>query len=233
MTLVASRSLALALVLACLAARAAADGRGQASPSAPDPGAPAASLESLVARFRAMPGFSAAFDEEKRIALLERPLRSRGSVYFIPPDRLLRRVSEPTPSLLRLDADRLVYVDAAGSETFDLGASPVARVFAHTFTDILAGDLERLRQTYEIEFRPEGTGPATEENAWRIELEPREPALAGAILSIAVRGHGLQVVDLVVRERGGDATRTRFRDVDARHRFEDAEIDRLLRAPSP
>jgi hypothetical protein len=178
-----------------------------------------------------MPGFSARFEEEKHISLLDRPLVSRGSVYFIPPDRLLRRVTEPTASLLRLEGDRLVVVDPDGSESFDLGANPVARVFAHTFTDVLAGDLEALRRTYAVAFRPERAGPASDATAWQIELTPRDPALARAIASLTLRGHGLVLVDLVVRETGGDETVTRFLDADPAHRFEEAEIQRLLRPP--
>jgi hypothetical protein len=195
--------------------------------------APATSVEQLISRLRAMPGFSAAFEEEKQIALLALPLRARGSVHFIPPDRLLRRVTEPEPSLLELDADRLVYTDAESSESLDLGANAMARVFAHTFTDVLAGDLERLRRTYEIEFRPEQAGPPTPETAWQLELVPSDPALARAIERISLRGHGLLLIDLLVREASGDSTLTRFAAVDPSHHFEDAEIRRLLRPPSP
>jgi hypothetical protein len=206
-----------------------------ASPAAAGDGAPgelAKTLEGLIARFHAMPGFSARFEEERRIALLETPLRSRGTVHFVPPALLLRRVTEPSASLLRLDANRFVFTDAYGSETFDLGANPVARVFAHTFTDVLAGDLERLRASYEIDFRPE-TATHGPESAWRMELTPSDPALARAISGLSLRGHGLVVLDLEVRERGGDATFTRFADVDPDRRFEDAEIQRLLRPPLP
>jgi hypothetical protein len=184
-------------------------------------------LESLIEGLRAMPGFSARFEEEKHIALLREPLRSHGSVSFVPPDRLLRRVDEPEPSLLRLEGDELVFADAQGSERFDLGAVPIARVFARTFTDVLAGDLERLRAAYAIDFRPEG--PGTE--PWRLELRPRDADLARAVSGIRLRGRGLALVDLEVREASGDATLTRFTDVDPDRRFSPAEIDALLRRP--
>ena len=195
--------------------------------------APVTRLEDLIGRFRAMPGFSARFEEEKTIALLSRPLRSRGAVYFAPPALLVRRVEEPVPSLLELDADQLRYSDATGSEQFDLGANPTARVFARTFTDVLAGDLPRLEATYQIAFRAEKPGPAAPESAWQIELTPRDAALARGIESLRLRGHGVALVDLVVREGSGDVTATRFSDVDAKRHFEESEIARLLRPPAP
>jgi hypothetical protein len=205
----------------------AAGGNGDSLPG------PATQLEKLIDRFRAMPGFSARFEEEKIITLLERPLRSRGVLHFVPPQLLLRRVEQPTPSLLRLDGDQLSFTDATGSETFDLGANPTARAFAHTFTDILAGDIVRLRSGYEIDFVPERVGPKNAETAWRIDLTPRDPALARAITRLTLRGHGLVLIDLVVREAGGDATLTHFEDVNASRRFEEAEIAQLLRPPTP
>jgi hypothetical protein len=205
------------------------------TPAVADAG-PATSLEGLIARFKAMPGFSARFEDEKRIALLARPLRSRGTLYFVPPSLLLRRVDDP-PSLLRLESDRLVFSDSRGSESLDLGANGVARVFANTFTNVLAGDLERLRAAYEIGFQPEKTGgdvaAADPDDAWHIELTPRDPALARAIAGLSLRGHGLVLLDLVVRESSGDSTLTRFEDVDATRRFEQAEITELLRPPGP
>jgi hypothetical protein len=189
----------------------ASGGEGSGQPS------PVRTLEALVDGFRAMPGFSARFEEEKTIALLERPLRASGRVYFVPPQRLVRRVVEPVPSLLELDADTLHYQDATGSDRFDLGASPTARVFAHTFTDVLAGDLPRLRATYDIRFEPEAEGEAGERAPWRLDLVPRDPTLGRAIEGLRVRGHGQVVLDLVVREASGDVTVTRFHDVDSRH----------------
>ena len=193
--------------------------------AAPSRAEPVASLETLIAELRAMPGFAARFEEEKRIALLTEPLESKGSVHFVPPGRLVRRVESPHPSLLLLESEKLVFTDATGTERFDLGANAMARVFAHTFTDILAGDLERLRATYEIVFHPETKAP------WLLELTPRDASLARAISGLRLRGRGLALVDLEVREGSGDATITRFSDVDFERRFEPAEIEALLRPP--
>ncbi len=217
-----SRS-ALALVAVCATCFA--------GPLRAEDGAAAAAhgLDDLLEAFQAMPGFSARFEEEKTIALLARPLRSRGSIYFAPPRLLVRRVEGPVPSLLELDADQLRYSDASGTERFDLGANPTARVFAHTFTDVLAGDLPRLRTTYHIAF----TESSDESDGWRIQLTPRDAGLARAIESMTVRGHGLVLIDLVVREGSGDATVTRFSDVDPKRHFEESDIAQLRRPPSP
>lgn len=219
------------LALAWLAAWALALPSAAPAAGSPEASWRADSLEALVARFRAMPGFSARFDEDKTIALLERPLRSSGRLAFVPPQLLVRRVEEPAASLLRLDGDELLWADGSGSERIDLGASPTARAFAHTFTDVLAGDLPRLRASYDISFRPEGADPTRPGSAWRLELTPRDADLARVIDGVSIRGHGVVPTRLEVREASGDVTVTRFHDVDSERRFEEPEITRLLRPP--
>src|SRR5262249_34114382 len=54
-------------------------------------------LAALLEGFRTMPGFEARFEEEKTLALLAAPLKSRGRLYFAPPATLLRRVEAPDP----------------------------------------------------------------------------------------------------------------------------------------
>ena len=81
--------LALSLALCCVTLAGASPTSSQAQPAAP-------TLERLLAGFASMTGMSARFVEEKQIALLARPIRSEGVLYFTAPGRLMRRVTSPT-----------------------------------------------------------------------------------------------------------------------------------------
>ena len=59
-------------------------------------------LAQLIADLAAIPGLEAHFSEEKRLALLEEPLVSEGSLYYARPDRLRRSVEQPVRSTLVL-----------------------------------------------------------------------------------------------------------------------------------
>ncbi|MEM9195672.1 MAG: outer membrane lipoprotein carrier protein LolA, partial [Myxococcota bacterium] len=74
------------------------------------------SLDRLLEGFSEMPGLSARFREEKRIALLAVPLRSEGEIHFAPPGKLLRRVNQPTESAALIEGDTLTLVSGGREE---------------------------------------------------------------------------------------------------------------------
>lgn len=193
--------------------------------AAPTP-APEA-LTALIADLAAIPGLVAQFREEKRLALLEQPLVSEGSLYYARPDRLRRSVEEPVRSTLVLRGSELSMAAGGSARVIDLDAQPTIRVFVESFRLILAGDLPRLRELYELELR------AASADGWELVLTPRVPPLSEAIVAVEVRGRGRVLRELRVRESGGDETVTQFRDVDPARDFSERERDELFRISAP
>src|SRR5512138_2290844 len=99
-----------------------------------------ATLEALMRGMAGASGVEAHFREEKRLALLSEPVESRGTLYFVPPNRLSRETSEPSRSRLVIDGDRVSFDDAAGGNTVDLSASPIAREYVANFVVLFNGD---------------------------------------------------------------------------------------------
>ena len=54
-----------------------------------------ADAKTLLAVFARMPGLEATYTEEKKLALLALPLKSRGRIFFLPPGYLFRAVEAP------------------------------------------------------------------------------------------------------------------------------------------
>ena len=204
------------LALASLAAPAATPVRAQ------DGSAP--SLDALLERFAAMPGMSARFREEKRIALLSVPVRSEGVLYFTPPGKLLRKVDGPTPSVALLDGDRLTFASAGERQVVELGESPVLAGFVESFRYVLAGDRQALERTYRVAYDTEGA-------EWTLTLRPRNADLRRFLREMVLKGEGYAVKTMKMVEVSGDTTMTELYEVNPRRRFSAAEVRNLFRVP--
>lgn len=184
-----------------------------------------ATLESLLARFAALPGLEARFREEKRIALLAVPVESEGRIWFAHPDRLMRRVERPDPSAALIAAGQLRMHSGGRTEELSIDGNPVLRGFVESFRAVLAGDRATLERYYEARLTP-GEG-----DAWTLALAPRDRALRGFVSTIEMRGRGVSMERMRMVEVSGDETITTFSDVVTDRRFGDAEARRIFRIP--
>lgn len=179
-------------------------------------------LDRLLRAFSSMPGLSAKFTEEKRMAMLAVPLVSEGEILFAPPDRLLRKITSPTASTALLVGSRLT-LDAGGRrQEMDLSQNAVVEGFVDTFRHVLAGDQAALEETYRTAFEASDDG-------WRLTLRPKTAALQRFLRDMVFEGEGPSLRTMTMNEANGDTSVTTFRDVNARRRFSDAERTRLFR----
>ena len=184
-------------------------------------GAP--TLDRLLQGFQSMPGLSARFTEEKQIALLSRPVRSEGVLYFTPPGRLMRRVTAPTASAALIEGDTLTFVGDGRREQIPLGSNEVVGGFVSSFRHVLAGDRAALERTFALQFEALGG------QRWRLRLTPRTDALRRFLTEMELVGTGPAVETMVMREASGDVTTTTFSDVNTARRFTADEARALFR----
>lgn len=182
-----------------------------------------ATLDALLEAFAGMPGLEAKFVEEKRMALLAAPLTSKGRIYFAPPGLLARHVESPRRSKVVITPEALRFADARGAKKIDLGARPDVKLFVESFVRVLAGDREALGHIYDIEFTP-----ATEAAPWQIQLTPKGPPLSKLVEHLRIRGRGLVVETIRVKETGGDESLTRIVEADPAREFTAAERKKLF-----
>ena len=181
-------------------------------------------LEALMAGMAETSGVEARFLERKEIALLSEPIETRGTLVFLPPDRLVRTTTEPSRSRLVIEGDRFSFRDAAGGEAVDLSANPLAREFVENFIVLFNGDLAKLRERYEPTFSAAGA-------TWSLALRPRHRPLADLIERITLEGSGPMLQRMEMLERDGDRTTSTFQDVVVDRRFTPEEIERLFAPP--
>jgi outer membrane lipoprotein-sorting protein len=196
------------------------------APAVPQTGESPATLEALMRGMAGASGVEARFREQKQLALLSEPIESRGTLYFVPPNRLCRETLEPSASRLVIDGDRVTFRDAAGGgQAVDLSASPIAREYVANFVVLFGGDLDALRKRYEPHFRADANG-------WTLELVPRAARLREFITRVTLSGRGRALERMEMVEAGGDRTTTWFEAVRSDRVFSDAELARIFSEPS-
>ena len=218
MTGVAMRALAAGVLLWSLPAAAKpAPAAAKAPPT----------IDALLAGLAKAPGLYARFREEKHITLLQAPLVSEGSLYFTPPARFARHTEKPIASTMIIDGNQLQFGNADGQESMNLGTNPVARLFADAFVMLLSGNRAGLEKMFKMQLTPK-PGSA---NEWRLVLTPRVAPMDKMIKELELRGRGLNLEELDVRESSGDWTRTSFSAVDLNRRYSADEQARFFHLP--
>ena len=129
----ARRSVLVGLsLLGCLVA-----GSALAAPAASEP----LTLQTLMRGMAEASGVVADYVEVKELALLQHPIRSRGRLYFVPPDRMVRHTTEPAESRLLVDGERIAR--AAPAEWLSHGRgygeqrySPLSEISAENVSEL-------------------------------------------------------------------------------------------------
>jgi hypothetical protein len=213
------------LAIACSAAVMAVPETGGWRAAHADEPAHTLTIDTLMVRFHAMPGLFAKFREEKRIALLAKPLVSEGTIHFAPPARLARHTLSPTVSSVVLQDGTVRYGDGTTDETVDLAAAPAVRGLVEGFLHVLAGDRTALERSFAMEL----TSAAADR--WEIVLKPKNPELSRVIQSMTFAGDSVGVTRMRILEGSGDEGITTFSAVDAQRRYSADEIRRVFRLP--
>jgi len=205
---------------------------GEKAPTekAPTEKAPA-DIEALLAGLSKAPGLYAHFREEKHITLLQQPLVSEGSLYFAPPSRFARHTDKPIASTLIIDGNQLQFGSADGQESMNLGTNPVARLFADAFVMLLSGNRPGLEKIFKMQLTPKAGATGGASGEWKLVLTPRVAPMDKLIKELELRGRGLNLHELDVREASGDWTRTAFSDVDLNRRYTPAEQTKFFTLP--
>jgi len=183
-------------------------------------------LTAILDRMASTSGVEAVFDERKELGLLALPLETHGVIYFVPPDRFARFTVSPGFSSLVVQGEDVRLREGHDGERIDLSGNRVARVFVENFVVLWSGDRERLERLYTPEFRGDP-------EAWELRLVPRRAPLADVIAAITLRGNRDAMKEMLVEERDGDRTTTRFGATRSDRIFAPEELEQIFIAGEP
>jgi outer membrane lipoprotein-sorting protein len=205
--------LALGLLVS---ATAAADPAPPASLTSGEP-AHGAALDPVFAHFK-LDRLSCKFSEDKHIALLARPLRSTGTIFFERDRGIARTTLTPKPSQVVLTRTTLRIKTDQRSEEIPLDKSKDLRAFALIFPTLLRGERSELERTFDIGLY------GREAEWWALAFTPKAESLRGLVRRVIVFGHKADVVGLQILEASGDTTDTRLSDIRRNADVADAEL---------
>lgn len=156
-------------------------------------------VEALLALLKAHRELSVPFEETTYSSLLSEPLRARGRLRFVPPERLEKIITAPFNERYVVDGDRVSFESERKSMTriVSLEEYPGLRSFVEAFRSSLTGDVVQLRRVYEVTL--EGS-----RSKWALLLRPREPAGKSVVDYILLTGSQGRVATIAIRSPDGD-----------------------------
>ncbi len=167
--------------------------------------APAAAQEEpwdfarLMAQLAQVQTSRARYSEVKRVAMLQKPLRLSGTLFYERPARIERHQTQPFDEVIRVDGDRLSVEREGKTRRISLQNAPLVAALVESLRATLAGDGAELERLYSV--RVEGT-----RQRWTLALTPREVEIAGVVKTIAIAGSGSRIARMEILEPGGDGS---------------------------
>jgi hypothetical protein len=151
-------------------------------------------------------GFLANFAEEKKVLILQRPLRSTGQVIFLPQKGLYRQLVTPFQQELLITTTAVHQRDYQGSvQTMALDKLPFAKAFVEGFLTVFSRSWESIHTHFQAYF-------FSADPQWKLGLIPKHTMMSQIISCIILEGETHQVLSLWVHESNGDITHDRFTD---------------------
>ena len=152
-----------------------------------------------------------AFVQEKKMALFNHPLVTRGSIWVEPPHRLLWRVESPMRYALALDGSRIRQWDGETGKTTSLSmdGNPVFAAVTEQLNAWFGGRYGLLARDYDVE--RQAAAPAT------FTFVPKPTAPSAKMLesvTVVFREDARYIASIRIADRGGDVTTLTFVDTE-------------------
>ena len=165
------------------------------------------------------------FSEQKHIALLARPLRSTGTIYFARDKGIARTTFTPRPEQVVLTKASLRIRKDGRTEEIPLDKSKDLKAFALIFPTLLRGDRAEIAEAFEIGLY------GSDRAWWALAFTPKSDSLRALVRRVVVFGRQGEIVSLEVAEVSGDTTDTHLTDMKKNADVPDAEITAAFGAP--
>ncbi len=163
-------------------------------------------LPQLMSDFAAVAESRARFQEEKHLAMLTEPLHLSGTLRYVRPDQIEKRITQPYEESLRINRDRLEWETQGHARSLSLRSQPQIWALAESLRATLAGDLPALQRYYTV--RLEGV-----RTQWSVTLEPRYDSLSQFIEKIRLQGRENQLLQVEIIEASGDRSLMRIEEI--------------------
>jgi hypothetical protein len=150
-----------------------------------------------------VPESRADFEEIRVLAMLTRPLRATGRLFYRRPAYLEKITLEPQAESLVVDGNgnHLTLTEPnEAPRVIDLNGEPAVRALVDAIRGTLSGDLTALRRSYAVTM--ERRVPD-----WRLTLVPTDAAVARLVAHTMMEGAGTRLRAVQTKQANGDEMR--------------------------
>ncbi len=159
--------------------------------------APAFDLARLMQLLAATPSSEAPYIEKRFSALLAQPVVSSGTLVYVRPDVVEKKMTAPRQESYRIAGSTLTIARNGTFRSIALASEPILAASAASLRGVLSGDARQLGEYFR--FALDGT-----EDAWQLDLTPIDEEVARYVQRIVVSGRLGRVRQVEVREASGD-----------------------------
>lgn len=197
------------LMLCCVLAAAPAAAVGEPAGQAPSTAGKAGVFTRISKTVSGIKTLTGAFRQERRLAMLTRPVLSTGRFYCEKPDRIRWELISPEPSGFLVNGDQAKQWKGreGPSDAFEVRQNPLIKLIVDQIFAWTTADLKRLEQRYGIN--------VVQDDPIILKLVPRSSSEKKYIdhirISFEAVTNYVRVVDIL--EKGGDSTRIEFFDL--------------------
>lgn len=153
---------------------------------------------------QSMPTADIPFYEQRQSPWLAEPVESRGIVRSLP-QGLEKQVESPKQETWRLLSDRLEWRGSAGASSKQIlfSKAPALAVLSDAIRHVVAGNFLALERDFNVSIQGDT-------KQWTVHLQPQTADAVRYLEHLEMQGSGSQLLVLVVVERKGERTTTRF-----------------------
>lgn len=141
----------------------------------------------------------ASFVETKSIAMLDKPLKSSGELFYIAPDHLEKRTLKPKPESMTVDGDTLLIERGHQKHQLQLQDYPELATFIDSVRGTLAGERRALERNYRLSL----DGKAEH---WTLQLLPVNKKMQAVVKRIRISGVENTVRSIEITQTDGDSS---------------------------
>jgi len=154
-------------------------------------------LHEILEELSRTPVRTAYFTETLTAGFLEKPVISRGSLEFIAPSTMIKRITYPEVAEHRI-VDDVLFINQGGEvkRTIPLASHPEISVRIYAIQWILSGNIVALKNNFDVIFSKTG-------NLWRIELAPDDSEFDSGITNIIVSGKDDRIRKFEIKQANG------------------------------
>ncbi len=165
-------------------------------------------LDQLGVLLSMEPSRHASFEELHFSNLLSEPLRAQGTLTFVAPNKLEKRITAPYEEIYIAEGNTVVYENKTKRihRTVALADYPLLEALVQTLRATFGGDFTALAKLYRLNLKGH-------RDQWELTLEPNQDPLRGAIAAVRIQGKEKRIARLEIHERTGDYSQMRIVEV--------------------